>query len=183
MSNVIIGIIGVVLFIMLAIAGSLYLGSGLLDAQSSRKATIVLTSGRQMATAVQLYQTRRREIVPNSLDVGNGLITARMLKSIPTNPVVPANAPFTSDINGSLTSARPGWILMYMGQSKEARNVCLEIERAAGNRDRLDEATMETTIIFLSRARPGRIGCHRNQGFFGGNGGASAGEYLAYIPV
>jgi hypothetical protein len=182
-SNVIIGIIGVILFIGLALAGASFLGGTLTDGRTQSDVAQIMTSGQQMAVATRLYRVKTGSQLPNTLNNPATLISADMLKAVPGNPIVPANTPFTVDQTGSLTAQRPGYVLMYLGQGERAYNACIEIEIQAGSTDRLAPGTMQTTIAFLSRATRSKIGCHRNQGFFGGNGGASAGEYLAYFPV
>ena len=182
MSNVIIGIIGVILFIGLALAGASFLGSTLTDGRTQSDVAQLMTSGQQMVVATRMYRVKTGSQLPNTLDNANTLISAQILKAVPGNPIVPTNTPFTVDQDGSLTSQRPGYVLMYLGQSERAYNACIEIEIQAGSTDRLNKTTMQTTIAFLTRATKSKIGCHRNQGFFGGNGGAG-GDYLAYFPV
>ena len=184
MSNVIIGIIGVILFIGLSLAGASFLGGTITDGRVQSDVAQIITSGQQMATATRLYRIKTGSHLPNTLASAGTLVAAEILKATPNNPIVPANVPFTVDANGgnSGASQRPGYVLMYLGQGERAYNACIEIEIQAASTDRLDPATMRTVIAFLSRATRSKIGCHRNLGAFGGNGG-STGDYLAYFPV
>lgn len=184
MSNVIIGIIGVILFIGLAIASATYLGSGVTDAKSTIATASIINSGEQTASAVKVYKIRTKQNMPNGLDTISRLMTANLMKAVPSNPLAVGYTPFTADASGAFGSDRPSWVLMSLGQSELSMKACIEIERSLGNADRLDPATMSTTISFASRAgaRPGRPGCHRNATAYGGSGGA-AGDYLAYFPV
>jgi hypothetical protein len=182
-SNVIIGIIGVILFIGLALAGASFLGGTLTDGRTQSDVAQIVTSGQQMATATRMYRVRTGSQLPNALNSASNLISAQILKAVPGNPIVQSNAPFTIDENGNInTTLRPAYVLMYLGQDERAYNACIEIEIQAGSMDRLAPGTMRTVIGFLSRATKSKMGCHRNLGSFGGNGGSS-GDYLAYFPV
>jgi hypothetical protein len=182
LSNVIIGIIGVILFIGLALAGASYLGGTVTDGRTQSDVAQIITSGQQMAVATRLYRVKTGSQLPNTLGNAGTLVSAEVLKAVPNNPIVQSNVPFTVDQDGSLTGQRPAYVLMYLGQSERAYNACIEIEIQANSMDRLNPATMQTVIPFLTRASKSKIGCHRNQGAFGGNGG-NGGDYLAYFPV
>ncbi len=173
MSNVIIGIIGVILFIGLAIAGSVYLGDGVLDARASTRAATVVGGIQQVAAGVKIYQTRNRALMPNTGDTSAFLINARVLKMAPVNPLMPSNAPYTTDAVGVRNSSRVAWVIMDLGQSEEALRACGEIERSFGNKDRL--AVLTTPLAFTSRANGQRRGgCHRNM---------PSNNYVSYVQV
>ena len=182
MSNVLIGIIGVILFIGLALAGASFLGGTVTDGRTQSDAVQIVTSSQQMVGAVRMYRIRTQRNLPNALDNTSTLISAGILRVAPVNPIAPANIPFTVDAGGNLGSNRPTYVLMYLGQSERALKACIEIEIQNNRTDRIAASTMQTTIPFLTRATTSSAGCHRNLGFFGGNGGAT-GDYLAYFPV
>lgn len=104
------------------------------------------------------------------------------LKSTPVNPLVASNTPFTIASTGGTGPGRPSYVLMYLGQGSVARDVCIAIERQMGKTDHLEPAVMEEVTDFFQRAAPGKSGCHRNRGAFGGNGGQT-GDYLVYYSI
>ena len=181
MSNVLIGIIGVILFIGLALAGAVYVGQLVLDGTTQRNAGVVTASVTQTAAAVRMYGMRNRRPLAPGTDAVDRLIAAGGMSARPQNPLVDADYPMVVDANGSLTG-NPAFVLMYLGQTSQARDACIEFEIANGHADRTATTTMEQTIAFTSRATTASPGCHRNAGAFGGNGGV-AGDYLAYFPI
>ena len=183
MSNVLIGIIGVILFIGLAIAGAVYMGGLVLDGGVQRNAGIIVSGGQQTAVAVRMYQAKNRGYFPNSTNPMPLLISSGAMKATPINPFGAQYTPVVTDINGSLTTNRPGYVAIYLGQSEQAMKACIEIEIQNNHTDRITPAVMQQTIPFLTHVTPGRAGCHRNQGFFGTPNSSSSDQYLAYFPV
>jgi hypothetical protein len=185
MSNVLIGIIGVIFFIGLALAGASYAGALVLDGTAQANAAQITMSAQQTAMAAKLYRIRTRAYAPNSLTSVDTLITGRALKARPANPLVPANFPIVVGSAGGIAPAdttRATYALVFMGQSEQARDACIEIEIQSGHTDRIDPAVMEQQISLLSHANLLRPGCHRSNIGFGGNGG-QAGDYVAYFPI
>jgi len=85
MSNVLIGIIGVILFIGLALAGALFLGPRFQEATSNSQAAAMMTQLKQVSDAVDMWK----------LNTGNGYVPVTgttflqpgYLKTTPRNPV------------------------------------------------------------------------------------------------
>jgi len=186
MSNVLIGIIGVILFIGLALAGALFLGPRFQESTINSKAAASVQAVSQTAHAATLYQTTSGASLANALDSATTLRDAGYLKSIPGNPVIAANVPFSIGTLGGIArdgdSTRASYVLMYLGQSSTARDICIAIERQLGHVERLDKTTMETTVDFFTHAGEGKAGCHRNSGSFGDNGG-TVGDYLVFYSI
>lgn len=189
MSNVILGIIGLALFIGLALAGATYLGAGITDAKIQSGSVITIQSGQQAATAATLYRMRQRTSIPVGSTSMSALVSAGILKTMPTNPVSPGNAPIAVGPTGT-TQGKPTFITMSLGQTSYARDVCIEIEASSGHTDRIDgsgrvpESTMQTAIdgVLHAQATPGKPACARlGQGQ--GTGGAVAGDYVAFFPI
>jgi hypothetical protein len=88
MSNVLIGIIGVILFIGLALAGALILGDDFRTASASSKASAATAQLQQLAAAINMYQlkTGRTLTALEYRDNGQTLLVPRFLKSMPVNP-------------------------------------------------------------------------------------------------
>ena len=181
MSNVIIGIIGVILFIGLAIAGATFIGPLITEGASQKNAAVVLNSLSQTAAATRIYKMRTGQYAPTALNAVDTLISNRILSSRPENPFIAANHPVILDSNGSM-SGTPAYAVMWLGNSEQAMNACIEIELQSSRNDRLDPAVMSQPVVFLSRATPSSPGCHRNVGSFGGVGG-TPNEYFAFFPI
>jgi hypothetical protein len=126
---------------------------------------------------------RNRAWVKPGLDAVDNLITAKALSTRPPNPFVSGNYPILVDANGALTTLRPAYSIMYLGQSEGARDVCIEIEIQNNNLDRTSEGVMEQQIGFTARANPAKGGCARMDGGFGVANGGQKGDYLAWYPV
>lgn len=116
MSNVLIGIIGVILFIGLALAGALILGDDFKSASSDAKAAAVQSQMQQFAQAIAMYSLKTGRPMM-SMDP-QSLLVPRFLKNIPVNPVVPANGAGMIDAAGR-TAGEARFITMSIGNSKD----------------------------------------------------------------
>jgi type II secretory pathway pseudopilin PulG len=136
MSNVLIGIIGVILFIGLALAGALFLGPRFQDATNTSKASAYVSQGKQIADAMQMYRVQEGSDVP-------------------------INAPITSLVGTYLKSAPAGWDLYSLGTTNSAvagftvipdttqnRSICLKIQIESGQLPRGTQA-MDANIVFI----------------------------------
>ncbi len=183
MSNVLIGIIGVILFIGLALAGALYLGGSFTDASNQRRASQISMALSQTAQAASLFSLQNGSPLPNRLDSVDLLIASRYLKARPTNPTAASNYPIVVDRFGNLNDERPAFAIMYLGQGENALKACIAFEKASGNTDRLNPDVMRTEVEFNARRIEGRAGCARMPGAFGGANGGTTGDYLAWMPI
>ena len=133
MSNVLIGIIGVILFIGLALAGALFLGPRFQEATQNSKAAATVQVVDQIANAARMYQVQEGATLPGN---ANGttlatttepahiaLIGGGYLKSVPANPVS-FGAPYVGPIDGS------SYALMGVGPDA---TVCKRINKQVGN--------------------------------------------------
>jgi hypothetical protein len=82
MSNVLIGIIGVILFIGLALAGALFLGPRFQESTNNSRAAANIQAVTQITNAMELYKTQEGEAFDYSRYPGN--LEGTYLKSIPT---------------------------------------------------------------------------------------------------
>jgi hypothetical protein len=85
MSNVLIGIIGVILFIGLALAGALFLGQRFQDATLNSKAAAVMTGIKQIADAVEMRKLQEGKNLIKSGQV-DFLVGEGYLKAVPKSP-------------------------------------------------------------------------------------------------
>jgi hypothetical protein len=87
MSNVLIGIIGVILFIGLALAGALFLGPRFQESTNNSRASAAVQMVSQVANAANLYRVQEgRDLADGLVDSGNALITGTYMKAFGQDP-------------------------------------------------------------------------------------------------
>ena len=132
MSNVLIGIIGVILFIGLALAGALFLGPRFQESSNTSKAAAVLQSLSQTGNAISMYRTvEGSDPFKNGGITGYGL-TPTYLKTMPVNPMNPSTNPFlvASDGDGGSTGKRAETVAYAVPDDQHA--VCEAVQRQVG---------------------------------------------------
>ena len=85
MSNVLIGIIGVILFIGLALAGALFLGPRFAESRSTSVGAATVQAVNQVGSAVSLRNTENANVLEAGADP-DVLRVANYLKAVPVNP-------------------------------------------------------------------------------------------------
>lgn len=174
MANVIIGIIGVILFIGLAIAGAVLLGSDFQTAKGSTQAAAVSSHLQQYAQAVQVVRLRRGVVFPSNTGtaLGTSLVSYNALSDIPVNPLtggayIPVNATGGSDANPT------AFIYTDLGTTARARDICFGVEEGANSATTATVVDTAATLSSRLAAAP-RLGCMKS---------STGNRYLAYIPV
>jgi hypothetical protein len=128
-SNVLIGIIGVILFIGLALAGALFLGPRFQESSNSSKAAASIQAVSQLAAAGNLYRIQEGRDYDSWSPTG---LVGTYLKSAPSNPTsIDAPAPDYADAGGDRTSnvvAR----MAVMRVSGNATEICDTIAKQTG---------------------------------------------------
>jgi len=144
MSNVLIGIIGVILFIGLALAGALFLGPRFQESTNNSKAAAVVQSVSQVAHAANLFEVSegRAYVSGSSEQTGvDELISLKYLKSRPTNPVKSVSGVQYGTLVVSATgnfSGKGGWAVTPLNDdadasvSSEAVRVCRAVAQQNG---------------------------------------------------
>jgi hypothetical protein len=156
MSNVLIGIIGVILFIGLALAGALILGDDFKASRSSSNAAAVAGQLQQIQSAVQMRQLKMGAPLPAADSYGAvSTLVPRFLKVAPIN-TYNGQGYSVNDANGG-TSGGVGIVKVYLGTGADAyaRSVCAAIEEQAGNAGAVPSSTDFSGTI---RNR-GTVGC------------------------
>lgn len=167
MSNVLIGIIGVILFIGLALAGALFLGPKFQDATISSKASSWSQGQAQIAAAVNMKETAEGMRVESTTDTNtliSGLVNERYLKSIPVNPAGSQYYYVLRNAAGGLGGPAAFVMNGFFDSDPTAVKLCTEIARRAG----LVSGTANTPPSL--DAPVGQTGCFRNPNGFGGDG-------------
>lgn len=141
MSNVLIGIIGVILFIGLALAGALILGDDFSSANNQSKAARVVQTLQQVASAANMYKLKTGRPL---YEEDNALLVPRFLKAYPDSPIVGPTADrrlqvkLANSINDN-AAAIPGaeanfvTVRIYFEGDKKNVDICRSIhEQATG---------------------------------------------------
>lgn len=174
MSNVLIGIIGVILFIGLALAGALILGDDFKSSNAESKAAAISSMMQQSAQAVNMYQLKTGQVL-SSAHAGSfaTVIGPRFIKTSPTNPLN-GNAFLVNNQGGGHDATPAVQIYTSLGNDASAKAVCKAIEAMAGSTD--PEAAVQPTSYRDRTTANKRFGCVNNEGYPGG-------MYQAYIPI
>jgi len=116
MSNVLIGIIGVILFIGLALAGALFLGPRFQESTNNSRASAAVQAVSQVSNAANMYNVQEGKVAATAAI----LKTGDYLKSIPSNPTDSASA--SPEINAAGT-----FVTMPLGGNAKA--ICAAINK------------------------------------------------------
>ena len=171
MSNVLIGIIGIILFIGLALAGALYLGEQFSASSASSRAAAIASTLQQTAYAANMYELETGRTVVTRSDTRNGqFLVPEFLKQQPLNPHTGGPVTIT-DSEGRSSNGNRG-VIMYatVGDRTDdfARDICRNIEKNAGAPN--PEESMNSDNIRAAGNWSGwvgqnkRIGCLLNPG-------------------
>jgi len=151
MSNVLIGIIGVILFIGLALAGALFLGPRFQESTNNSKASAAVQMTMQTAAAANLYRLQEGRDTVSTYDVASLLVAKGYMKSV-------SDKVRLIDVNAQSGSGQAATTALYdLGADDGARDVCKAIERQMGRTTfALDN------FDFSSAGLPGTSGCRWN---------------------
>jgi len=132
-SNVLIGIIGVILFIGLALAGALILGDDFINASASSKAAAVTNQLQQGVQAVTMFQVKTgRTLTPGEYNSqGAALLVPRFLRTMPVN-TTGGSGIFAQDISGSTTTGRAYILVATLPREAASKRICEAAAEAAG---------------------------------------------------
>lgn len=161
MSNVLIGIIGVILFIGLALAGALFLGPRFQESRNLSIASADMQVMQQIANATNLYATNENGTIPDNVAVSasSDLVIKGYLKAAPVNPDGSGGgsyiAPYTS--NGR----------QYIRIYYQSKAVCDAFRKQA------DPTDTGAVLTYLDPAR--QVGCFYSTAFGGG--------YAVYLAI
>lgn len=146
MSNVIIGIIGVVLFIGLALAGALFLGPRFQESTNNSRAAASVQAVSQISSAANMYNVQEGRLAPDVLT----LDTDQYLKSVPANPTDGGTAPAMVDADGVAANGNEV-VQMVLGGNDAA--ICEAIQKQTAGTDVIDPTLGATA------ASQGPVGC------------------------
>lgn len=96
MSNVLIGIVSVIIFIGLSLAGAIFFGDQVKKLTNDSRATAVIQVASQMANAINLHNVQEGESYPTPLIYNTQmLVDNNYLKILPVSPVKGGSVMFT----------------------------------------------------------------------------------------
>jgi hypothetical protein len=132
MSNVLIGIIGVILFIGLALAGALFLGPRFQESTNNSKASAAVQAVSQVASAANMYRVQEGKSVVSN-DTLAVLTAASYLKSAPSNPAGTVEASFISAAGTAAAGADAAMVVMPLATNADA--ICNAISKQTNSVD------------------------------------------------
>lgn len=146
MSNVLIGIIGIILFIGLALAGALILGDDFRTASNSSQAAALMSQVKQSADAADMFKLKTGSRYVPAIETD--FLVPRFLKAPATNPTYLGRTDttylykvaFNNNIavdNFREPSTAGRFVIAPIGQDGDAkaRAICLEIAQTYGLAD------------------------------------------------
>jgi hypothetical protein len=182
--NVLVGIIGVLLFIALALAGAAYLGPRFTQAMVNSKAMSVTQMTSQITSA--LTMRRGDEGVPIVARTQlMTLVPSGYLKALPQNPFMgeggyPFRVLYSGDVESSLYYADV--VFGSLGHGEEMMQVCRTINRQGDAKsDEIPQMSIEdgTSIASMIKGASGCFQVH-SDGIYGE---ANPGDYVVYSRI
>lgn len=157
MSNVLIGIIGVILFIGLALAGALILGDDFRSANNSAKAATIISTIDQTANAINMYRLKTGSPYPAGPTSG---LVPRFLKVGNSVPLATYGVVDTRSLGGEY-SGDAGYVVAGGGGDPVSLSICAEIAQTMG-------LTLDADGGAPKASAPiGQAGCFRLNGTWG----------------
>ena len=132
MSNVLIGIIGVILFIGLALAGALFLGPRFSDSRSTSVGAATVQAVTQVGSAIVLSNTEKSDAVQAGVSTGS-LTAGNYLRAVPANPSGGEELEILGGL-GEATGVDAGLIVAKLPDGSGA-SVCSAIVKQTVNAD------------------------------------------------
>lgn len=174
MSQMFIGIIGIVVVIGLAIAGAVYFGDQFQQSKTKSRAAAAVAGTSQVAHAARLAYATDGVALSVATNVTAQLVTPGYLKSIPSNPVVAANAPRLVTSAGVVASGVAQVATLDLGAA--ADKVCTQIGIQTG------QLVSSATTAALAATFPSNVsGCIKAD--TGAGAGLTVGNFYAYTRI
>lgn len=164
MSNVLIGIIGVILFIGLALAGALFLGPRFQESQLRSEASATTSSIAQVVAAANLYRLNEGRPMIANVDGLSSLASSGYLKTAASGITALDHAGNPSATNPVMTITKR----LGAATDERSRKLCEVIDREAGRTK--PDAEFNTAARSFQTESPtgtpsqivGTMGCHSN---------------------
>jgi hypothetical protein len=131
MSNVLIGIIGVILFIGLALAGALFLGPRFQESTNNSRGAAVIQAVSQISNAANMYRVQEGLAVVSNANIDTILRANGYPKSVPANPTSDVYVPLMTTAAGVRNATAPA-DYGVMQLTDNAASVCAAIAKQSG---------------------------------------------------
>lgn len=182
MSNLLIGIIGVALFIGLAMGAALFVGPQFDEAQTNAQASDTVQAVASVASSVNSYRLATGYSVGPALASTQALVDAGYLRDVPANTALNGRQPqivnaagVDSANSGAPATFSPKYVIMSLGANQD---LCTLIERKVGT------ISSGSTVSATSRAMEGavnrQVGCFR---IASAATGVASGDYVVYSRI
>lgn len=173
MSQMFIGIIGIIVVVGLALAGAIFFGEQFQQSRSRARAAAALAVTSEIAFAAEAALAAEGGRILAGADITAQLVTPGYLKAVPVNPLIEANVPRLMSETGLLTG-RADAAVIDLGSGAEV--VCRQVGIQSGQL--LASATVAATSINIPNSNSG---CFR--ALSGGGAGLTAGNHYAYTRI
>ncbi len=130
MSNVLIGIIGVILFIGLALAGALFLGPRFQSASNDSKAAAMVQQLQQASDAAAMYTLNTGSPLPGGPLADSPLI-GEYLKHDLQNPLENGGPAYLYNAAGEI-GGESRFVGMVLKNGRNSQEICEAVQRASG---------------------------------------------------
>lgn len=171
MSNVLIGIIGVILFIGLALAGALFLGPRFQSANNNAAAAAAVQKLSQVSAAYSQYVLMEGTEYPWTGGItapGDEIYTKGYLKAQVSGPTgvqaIITNAAGSGNRTATSAANVPYAVIMLLGTDGAAKGTCEAIQRQEGNIGATDP--FDSTSRTAAAPLPFRAGCYNASGTY-----------------
>ncbi|AXK44112.1 hypothetical protein [Erythrobacter aureus] len=170
MSQILLGIIGVTIFIISAIAGVSYLGPTFMQSTTDSEAGVGLQGLSQISMAIHLREMETQ----SATEVGFNLdgLAPDYLPEIPENPFSAIDPILVTGV-GTLAQ-RPGEFVLMPVETANAQQICNSISRQGGGSD------VAPNIFISEIVEP--LGCFRSKKEYAG-GAVNIGDFVAYVRI
>ena len=151
MSNVLIGIIGVILFIGLALAGALFLGPRFQDSSNNSKAAAVLSQTKQVADAAALYRVQEGVEFPTETVIDPAVLVPGYLKTAPSGVNI-----------FRWVGTEKSVAFIHLPMTEESERICAAVQRQTGQIKAGDEPILGAGAGIRPDVPAFNAGCVRN---------------------
>ena len=173
MSQMFIGIIGIVVVVGLALAGAIFFGDQFQQSRSRSRAAAAIAVTSEVAFAAESALAAQGGRINAASDITAQLVTPGYLKAVPVNPLIEANVPRLMSSNGLLTGFADAAVIDL---GPNAGVVCTQVGLQSGQL--LAGATAAEASVNIPASN---TGCFR--ALPGGGAGLTVGNHYAYTRI
>ena len=183
MSSVLIGIIGVALFMGIAIGSAIFLGPRFEDAQAQSLGSSAIQTVSAVGSSVSSFRMATGYAIGPGLESPQKLVDAGFMRQMPVNPVNSARPVVIVDesgktYDGAAAASKPSWspkaVVMSLGDDMK---VCQQIQRMTGAISNSADLDPDNRVMISTGINAKMAGCFRTKSQ---TPGVSIDDYVAY---